>query len=73
MRATFDEFDVQIDGDSMVLRGTSADHSALHGVLRRTSGFGIGIVEVRRDPHRTAEPPNGSPDPSSLAPTKAGK
>lgn len=48
VRGMFDEFEINLEGDTTVLRGGLPDQAALHGVLRRIEALGIEIVEVRQ-------------------------
>jgi hypothetical protein len=56
VRAAFEQFEIELDGENTVLRGALADQAALHGVLQRMQDYGIEIIEVRRE-SRTASAP----------------
>jgi hypothetical protein len=56
VRAAFQQFDIEIEGENTVLRGALADQAALHGVLQRMQDYGIEIIEVRRAPRAAATP-----------------
>jgi hypothetical protein len=48
--ATFDGFEVRLDGVDSVLDGMIPDQAALYGVLDRLAAFGLELIEVRRVP-----------------------
>jgi hypothetical protein len=56
VRAAFQEFDLEVEGDNTILRGELADQAALHGVLQRMQDYGIEIIEVRRVERTEATP-----------------
>ncbi len=50
VRAAFDGFRIEDDDHEgrLVLNGEVTDQAALHGVLHRLQGLGLGIVDVHR-------------------------
>jgi hypothetical protein len=56
VRAVFQQFDIEIEGEHTVLRGQLADQAALQGVLQRMQDYGIEIIEVRREPRGASTP-----------------
>jgi hypothetical protein len=53
VRASFDDTEVSVVGDTTVLRRAGADQAALHGLLQRIQDLGLELIDVHREP---AEP-----------------
>lgn len=60
VRAAFQQFEIDVDGGTTVLRGALADQAALHGVLQRMQDHGMEIIEVRREPDAATAPQDGA-------------
>jgi hypothetical protein len=54
VRAFFDDTEVNVVGDTTVLRRAGADQAALHGLLRRIQDLGLELLDVRRESARPA-------------------
>ena len=53
VRASFDDTEVSVVGDTTVLRRAGADQAALHGLLHRIQDLGLELLDVHRE---SAEP-----------------
>ena len=53
VRASFDDVEMSVAGDTTVLRSAGADQAALHGLLRRIQDLGLDVVDVHLE---SAEP-----------------
>jgi hypothetical protein len=57
MLRAFPALDAETQGRDTLLRGAVADQAALHGVLTQIEALGLELLEVRRLPPQTGEPP----------------
>ncbi len=54
VRASFDDTEVSVVGDTTVLRRAGADQAALHGLLQRIRDLGLELLDVHRESARPA-------------------
>ena len=54
VRASFDDTEVSVVGDTTVLRRAGADQAALHGLLQRIRDLGLELLDVHRESAKPA-------------------
>jgi hypothetical protein len=50
VRGVFDDTEVNVAGETTVLRRAGTDQAALHDLLRRIQDLGIELLDVHREP-----------------------